>query len=371
MIDPTRKKLELTDVLSRLKHAEIGNDLYIGVEAWPRGAGSVKVPPECRTIFEAWLADFEATKGQRLRASVLATREKLELADRCERYARIIEGITVVADDYRPGDPERKEPRETLLEAAAALRASVPADAGSPIVCQQCGAVVRAVPSYFPGVPADAGMGERAPNALDTSLDELERVTALWREAGLALKKEEASHLETIDRRDEAEECVGDIYYKIIGRSPEWSNNFGYPQALEEIEDAVSALKLAARPLPPREAVREAAEAIVKVWQEAPYGVSFGAFMERALSKLADALAALPPAQETTAPNGWQHGDPETDRPRDPQLFDITAERAALEKIVSMAAKHRAVHTPPCNCTVCEMRNVAETALTRPERGLK
>lgn len=77
---------------------------------------------------------------------------------------------------------------------------------------------------------------------------ELERVTAEWRAAGLALKKEEASHLETIDRRDEAEECVSDIYFKVIGRSPEWSNNFGYAEALQEIEDAVSVLKTVAAP---------------------------------------------------------------------------------------------------------------------------
>lgn len=48
------------------------------------------------------------------------------LADDCEKYAEIIEGIIVVANDWRPGDSERREPRETLLKAAAALRASQP-----------------------------------------------------------------------------------------------------------------------------------------------------------------------------------------------------------------------------------------------------
>jgi hypothetical protein len=48
----------------------------------------------------------------------------MELADDCELYAKIIEGITVVANDWKEGDPERKEPRETLLKAAAAIRSS-------------------------------------------------------------------------------------------------------------------------------------------------------------------------------------------------------------------------------------------------------
>jgi hypothetical protein len=50
----------LEDVAKRFRHAEIGKDLYIGVEAWPRGAWSVQVPPEGREIFEAWIRDLEA-----------------------------------------------------------------------------------------------------------------------------------------------------------------------------------------------------------------------------------------------------------------------------------------------------------------------
>lgn len=98
---------------------------------------------------------------------------------------------------------------------------------------------------------------EPKPNALDTTLNELERVTAEWRKATLALEKEQADHLGTIDRRDDTEECVGNIYFKVIGHSPEWSNNFGYAEALEEIEDAVSSLKavaaLRSQPAMPRE----------------------------------------------------------------------------------------------------------------------
>lgn len=45
-----------------------------------------------------------------------------ELIRDCELYARVTVGVTVVADDWKPGDPERREPRDTLLKAAAALR---------------------------------------------------------------------------------------------------------------------------------------------------------------------------------------------------------------------------------------------------------
>ena len=51
----------------------------------------------------------------------------------------------------------------------------------------------------------------------------------------------------TIIERDEAQEFAGDAYYVVTGHSPEWSNNFGYEAALQEIKDCVSVLKQAAR----------------------------------------------------------------------------------------------------------------------------
>ena len=51
----------LLSVAQRLKSAEVGNDLYVGVEAWPAGAWSVKIPEEGRRIFELWLADLKAS----------------------------------------------------------------------------------------------------------------------------------------------------------------------------------------------------------------------------------------------------------------------------------------------------------------------
>jgi septal ring factor EnvC (AmiA/AmiB activator) len=49
----------------------------------------------------------------------------------------------------------------------------------------------------------------------------------------------------TVDERDRAEEALSHAYFIIFGRSPEWSNLFGHEHALEEIKDAVSALKQA------------------------------------------------------------------------------------------------------------------------------
>lgn len=46
------------------------------------------------------------------------------------------------------------------------------------------------------------------------------------------------AHLQTIDERDAAEEALSQAYFLIKGQSPQWSNNFGHEEALEEIEDA-------------------------------------------------------------------------------------------------------------------------------------
>jgi hypothetical protein len=51
----------------------------------------------------------------------MTPKDREALASDCELYAKIIEGIVVVANDWKPGDPERREPRETLLKAATAL----------------------------------------------------------------------------------------------------------------------------------------------------------------------------------------------------------------------------------------------------------
>lgn len=53
--------------------------------------------------------------------------------------------------------------------------------------------------------------------------------------------------LKVIDERDAAEQALSQAYYIITGNSPEWSNNFGHAEALQEITDAVTLLKSAAK----------------------------------------------------------------------------------------------------------------------------
>lgn len=55
--------------------------------------------------------------------------------------------------------------------------------------------------------------------------------------------KHEREMLEVIDQRDRAEEALSQAYFLITGRSPEWSNLFGYDEALEEIDDAQQVLR--------------------------------------------------------------------------------------------------------------------------------
>ncbi len=59
------------------------------------------------------------------------------------------------------------------------------------------------------------------------------------------LEREEKRHENTIEERDAAENCVSNIFYRIVGESPQWSNLFGYDEAQEEILDRVDALRAA------------------------------------------------------------------------------------------------------------------------------
>lgn len=52
------------------------------------------------------------------------------------------------------------------------------------------------------------------------------------------LESAERGHLQTIDERDDSEEALAQIYYLVIGRSAEWSNNFGHEHAIQDIDDA-------------------------------------------------------------------------------------------------------------------------------------
>src|SRR3546814_4110817 len=54
------------------------------------------------------------------------------------------------------------------------------------------------------------------------------------------IAREEQSHSRTIDERDAAEKALSDAYAIVTGRPPEWSNHFGYKDALDEMADALA-----------------------------------------------------------------------------------------------------------------------------------
>jgi len=82
----------------------------------------------------------------------------------------------------------------------------------------------------------------------------------LERETGLSeMTKVERQLEETLKERDEAEEAFSQAYYLITGRSPNWSSQFGFPQALQDIDDAQTLLRKAARPAAVEAEVVEAA----------------------------------------------------------------------------------------------------------------
>lgn len=56
---------------------------------------------------------------------------------------------------------------------------------------------------------------------------------------------DDAATIQLIDERDKAQEALSQAYYLITGRSPEWSNTFGYAEALEDIDDAQKILRQA------------------------------------------------------------------------------------------------------------------------------
>lgn len=58
---------------------------------------------------------------------------------------------------------------------------------------------------------------------------------------------DERSIGQLIDERDAAEEALSQAYFLIVGHSPEWSNLFGYKEALADIDDAQSILRETAK----------------------------------------------------------------------------------------------------------------------------
>lgn len=50
---------------------------------------------------------------------------------------------------------------------------------------------------------------------------------------------EEKELLDVIDQRDAAENAMSEAYTIVTGKQVQWSNHFGYKEALEEIEIVV------------------------------------------------------------------------------------------------------------------------------------
>lgn len=93
--------------------------------------------------------------------------------------------------------------------------------------------------------------------------------------------------------RDNAEEAMSQAYYLVVGESPEWSNLFGYKEALEAIDEAQHTLRTELAAKDKRiEAISELVDAVegVQDWSG---------------TRVGDALAALtPPAKCEGESNG-------------------------------------------------------------------
>lgn len=72
----------------------------------------------------------------------------------------------------------------------------------------------------------------------------------------------EQQALQLIDERDAAQDAIAKAYKLVTGQDAEWSNNFGYSDALAEIEEWCAPLPVRSEPLTPREN-----EMIFQAWQ--------------------------------------------------------------------------------------------------------
>lgn len=57
------------------------------------------------------------------------------------------------------------------------------------------------------------------------------------------VKELDASETKLIQERDEAEIALADMYEAATGRRPEWSNWFGFTEAIEEVANITAGLK--------------------------------------------------------------------------------------------------------------------------------
>ena len=73
-----------------------------------------------------------------------------------------------------------------------------------------------------------------------TERDDLNQRIREWRDL---CEKGDAQLTKALVERDSAEEVISDIYYRIMGRSPEWSNLFGHKEAVEEIVETFDVVR--------------------------------------------------------------------------------------------------------------------------------
>jgi hypothetical protein len=66
--------------------------------------------------------------------------------------------------------------------------------------------------------------------------------------------REEREYLALIDQRDAAEDALANAFHLVTGEYPEWSNAFGYTDALEGIKETIASyLEAAKAPVAPTE----------------------------------------------------------------------------------------------------------------------
>lgn len=50
-----------------------------------------------------------------------------------------------------------------------------------------------------------------------------------------------------VEKGDDAEQVLSQMYYLVLGRSPPWSKTFGHQEALSDVKDAMALLRAPTR----------------------------------------------------------------------------------------------------------------------------
>lgn len=123
---------------------------------------------------------------------------------------------------------------------------------------------------------------------LDEKLKEVEARESAARDMFSSLERGQDM---LVSERDESQEAVSQIYFIIFGRAAEWSNLFGTDAALEEMTDAVNALKTALATEQAR--TKELSEQVAKLKVERDGALHSSECWELLHAKLHEQVAAL------------------------------------------------------------------------------